>query len=64
MFFEKLSLPSGKYTLRLAISDGSFINRILFVEHSINFKIVERKNSKFLDYEMRNKKLNGNADSS
>ncbi|MBA7546201.1 hypothetical protein ES705_38584 [subsurface metagenome] len=50
MVFKKLSLPPGKYTIRLAISDGNFINRIFFIEHSINCSVAEGKYNKFLDY--------------
>jgi len=46
---KRLSLPPGKYTIRIAISDGIFINRIIFIENTIYFTVLEGEN-KFINY--------------
>jgi ABC-type polysaccharide/polyol phosphate transport system ATPase subunit len=50
IFFKNLSLPPGEYTIRIAVSDGDFLKRILYVERTIFFSVIEAKNNKFLNY--------------
>jgi len=50
IFFKNLSLPPGEYTIRIAVSDGDFLKRILYIERTIFFSVMEAKNNKFLNY--------------
>ncbi len=48
--FDHLTLPPGEYTIRLAISDGNFLERVLYAERTIVFSVMEAEDSKFLNY--------------
>jgi ABC-type polysaccharide/polyol phosphate transport system ATPase subunit len=48
--FKYLTLPSGEYTIRIAISDGDFLKRIFYAERTILFSVMETENNKFLNY--------------
>jgi len=50
--FDKFGIPKGYYTIRLAISDGSYINRRYHFEETIYFKVIDSVDSpKFLQAE-------------
>jgi len=50
--FDKFGIPKGYYTIRLAISDGSYINRRYHFEETIYFKVIDSIDSpKFLQAE-------------
>ncbi len=50
--FDKFGIPKGYYTIRLAISDGSYINRRYHFEETIYFKVMDSADSpKFLQAE-------------
>lgn len=39
--FDEFGIPKGYYTIRLAISDGSYINRRYHFEETIYFKVID-----------------------
>ncbi|MBP6940564.1 MAG: ABC transporter ATP-binding protein [Syntrophorhabdaceae bacterium] len=50
--FDRFGIPKGYYTIRLAISDGSYINRRYHFEETIYFKVMDSVDSpKFLQAE-------------
>ncbi len=48
--FGDFSLPPGEYTIRLAVSDGAFLNRVFYIERTIIFSVKDTEDDKFLDY--------------
>lgn len=52
---KNIPLPPGTYTLRIAISDGDFLNRILSYERTIVFKIIETKDNPYFKTEVIHK---------
>lgn len=52
VYFKELNLPKGNYTIRLAVSDGSYINRKYFIEETIIFRVKDSiKSPNFLQCE-------------
>jgi len=47
--FDNFYLPPGKYTIRLAVSDGDFLRRIFHVDRTILFDVIETESQKFLN---------------
>ena len=43
--FKEFGIPKGYYTIRLAISDGTYINRKYHFEETIYFKVVDSMSS-------------------
>jgi len=51
--FSSLPLPPGNYNIRLAVSDGDFLNRIYQKESTINFNVMETEESPYLSPKVR-----------
>lgn len=47
--FDNLSLPPGEYTIRFSISDGGYLKRIFHADRTLQFKVVETDQDKFLN---------------